>query len=88
MGRFDVVGPLGRGAAPTDVDAVLLCVPDGDIAGAAALIDPELLVGHCSGATRLDALAGHAEAFSLHPLMTVTGEGASFAGAGAAIAGS
>jgi predicted short-subunit dehydrogenase-like oxidoreductase (DUF2520 family) len=88
VGRFDVVGPLGRGAAPTDVDAVLLCVPDGEIASAAALIERDLAVGHCSGATGLDALAGHPEAFSLHPLMTVTGDGASFAGAGAAIAGS
>jgi predicted short-subunit dehydrogenase-like oxidoreductase (DUF2520 family) len=45
------------------------------------------LVGHCSGATRLDALAPH-EAFSLHPLMSVTPVGARFAGAGAAVAGS
>ncbi len=85
---FEVVGPLGRGAAPADVDAVLLCVPDGEIASAAALIDRDVVVGHCSGATGLEALAGHADAFSLHPLMTVTGKGAAFAGAGAAIAGS
>ena len=39
------------------------------------------LVGHCSGATGLDVLAPH-EAFSLHPLMTVTAQGAQFAGAG------
>jgi predicted short-subunit dehydrogenase-like oxidoreductase (DUF2520 family) len=64
----------------------LLCVPDAEIAAAAALIVPGPLVGHCSGATRLDVLAGH-EAFSLHPLMTVTADGADFAGAGAAIAG-
>jgi predicted short-subunit dehydrogenase-like oxidoreductase (DUF2520 family) len=87
-GTHDVVGPLGRGASPTDVDAVLLCVPDGEIAGAAALIDDDLLVGHCAGATGLDVLAGHPAAFALHPLMTVTREGAAFAGAGAAIAGS
>jgi predicted short-subunit dehydrogenase-like oxidoreductase (DUF2520 family) len=85
---FEVVGPLGRGASPEGVDAVLLCVPDGEIASAAALIESDLAVGHCSGATGLDALAGHPEAFSLHPLMTVTGAGAEFAGAGAAIAGS
>ena len=47
---------------------------------------PGPLVGHCSGATGLGALTPH-EAFSLHPLMTVTAEGADFAGAGAAIAG-
>ena len=47
---------------------------------------PGPLVGHCSGALGLDVLAGH-EAFSLHPLMTVTAEGARFAGAGCAVAG-
>lgn len=66
---------------------MLLCVPDEQIEAAAALIAPGPLVGHCSGATTLAPLAPH-EAFSLHPLMTVTPEGARFAGAGAAIAGS
>ncbi|MHB8690751.1 MAG: DUF2520 domain-containing protein [Solirubrobacteraceae bacterium] len=66
---------------------MLLCVPDGEIAAAASLITPGPLVGHCSGATGLDPLAGH-EAFSVHPLMTVTRDGAPFAGAGAAIDGS
>jgi predicted short-subunit dehydrogenase-like oxidoreductase (DUF2520 family) len=65
---------------------VLLCVPDGEIAAAAAAIAPGRIVGHCSGATTLDVLHPH-EAFSLHPLMTVTPDGAVFAGAGAAIAG-
>jgi predicted short-subunit dehydrogenase-like oxidoreductase (DUF2520 family) len=82
----DVDGPLPRGADGADSDAVLLCVPDGDIAAAASLIEPGRPVGHCSGASRLDVLAPH-ESFSLHPLMTVTAEGAPFAGAGAAIAG-
>ena len=45
------------------------------------------LVGHCSGASGLAPLRPH-EAFSVHPLMTVTGQGAQFTGAGAAIAGS
>jgi predicted short-subunit dehydrogenase-like oxidoreductase (DUF2520 family) len=81
-----VTGPLGRGAAPTGVDAVLVCVPDAAIAEAAALIPPGPLVGHCSGASGLGILAGH-EAFSLHPLMTVPETGATFAGATAAIAG-
>ena len=85
--RLSLIGPLGRGEAPRDVDAVLLCVPDDQIAAAAAGIAPGPLVGHCSGATGLDVLAPH-EAFSLHPLMTVTAHGADFAGAGAAIAGS
>ncbi len=85
----EVVGPLGRGPhVELDRSApILLCVPDAEIARAAARIDPGLLVGHCSGATTLAPLAGH-EAFSMHPLMTVTPDGADFAGAGAAVAGS
>src|SRR5205823_7210927 len=82
-----VLGPLGRGADGAGARAVLLCVPDQKIVAAAAAITPGPVVGHCSGATGLGALAPH-EAFSLHPLMTVTRSGARFAGAGAAIAGS
>lgn len=82
-----MIGPLGRGADGAGADAVLLCVPDAEIADAAALIPPGRLVGHCSGATGLGPLAPH-EAFSLHPLMTVTARGARLEGAGAAIAGS
>ena len=86
---FDVCGPLRRGADGRGADAVLLCVPDAEIAVAAAALrcTSGQLVGHCSGATGLDPLAGY-EAFSLHPLMTVTAQGATFAGAGAAVAGS
>jgi predicted short-subunit dehydrogenase-like oxidoreductase (DUF2520 family) len=84
---LEVVGPLGRGADASDADAVLLCVPDGEIAAAASVIAPRRLVGHCSGATGLEPLSPH-EAFSLHPLTTVSGSGTDFAGAGAAIAGS
>jgi predicted short-subunit dehydrogenase-like oxidoreductase (DUF2520 family) len=83
----EVSGPLGRRADGAGADAVLLCVPDAEIARAAAHIAPGPLVGHCSGATGLGELTPH-EAFSLHPLMTVTADGADFAGAGAAIAGS
>ncbi len=84
---YEVIGPLGRGADAAGADAVLLCVPDGQIAAAARVIAPGVIVGHCSGATGIGLLAPR-EAFSLHPLMTITPEGASFAGAGAAIAGS
>ena len=83
-------GPFGRGADPRDADAVLLCVPDAEIAAAAAAVGPGPLVGHCSGATTLQPLldAGH-EAFSMHPLMTVPRDRApQFEGAGAAVAGS
>jgi predicted short-subunit dehydrogenase-like oxidoreductase (DUF2520 family) len=83
---YRIEGPLGRGAAPTGADAVLLCVPDGEISPAAALVPIGPAVGHCSGATGLEPLARHVQAFSLHPLMTVTAGGARFAGAGAAVA--
>ena len=79
--------PLGRGAEAAHADVVLLAVPDGEISAAAAAVAPGRLVGHLSGATTLAPLAPH-EAFSLHPLMTVTAAGAEFAGATAAIAGS
>jgi len=85
-----VSGPLGRHEAPAEVDAVLLCVPDGEIAAAAQAVPEGLAVGHCSGATGLDVLADRApDVFSLHPLMTVTTEAGAttFAGAGAAVAG-
>jgi predicted short-subunit dehydrogenase-like oxidoreductase (DUF2520 family) len=81
-------GDRAGAAAPRSAEAVLLCVPDGEIAAAAARIAPGPLVGHCSGATALDVLSPH-EAFSLHPLMTVPPGGAPrFAGAGCAVAGS
>ena len=83
---YAVSGPLGRGADGLGADAVLLCVPDAEIARAAAAVAPGPPVGHCSGATGLSELRPH-EAFSLHPLMTVTAEGADFTGAGAAIDG-
>ncbi len=86
-GPWELLGPLGRGYDGTGAEIVLLCVPDGEIAAAAASVRAGPLLGHCSGATGLQPLSPH-EAFSLHPLMTVTAQGASFAGAGAAIAGS
>jgi predicted short-subunit dehydrogenase-like oxidoreductase (DUF2520 family) len=81
-----VRGPLGRGADPGDATVVLLCVPDGEIADAAAAIPRGPLVGHCSGATGLGVLSPH-EGFSLHPLMTVAAGAPPtiFAGAGCAV---
>ncbi|MDP9385887.1 MAG: DUF2520 domain-containing protein, partial [Actinomycetota bacterium] len=79
--------PLGRGASASGAGVVLLCVPDAEIASAAAAVEPAegRLVGHCSGATGLGVLAPH-EGFSLHPLMTVPGGagGDVLAGAGCA----
>jgi predicted short-subunit dehydrogenase-like oxidoreductase (DUF2520 family) len=70
---LDVTGPLPRGAVPANADVVLLCVPDGAIATAAAAVPRGPLVGHCSGATGLEVLSPH-DGFSLHPLMTVTAQ--------------
>jgi predicted short-subunit dehydrogenase-like oxidoreductase (DUF2520 family) len=81
---FELTGPLRRHESAAGSEVVLLCVPDREIAAAAAAIAPTAIVGHCSGATGLEPLAPH-EAFSLHPLMTVSHTGASFAGATAAI---
>jgi predicted short-subunit dehydrogenase-like oxidoreductase (DUF2520 family) len=83
---YEVLGPLGRGADGAGADVVLLCVPDQEIAAAAAAIRPGPPVGHCSGATGLEPLAPH-EAFSLHPLMSITPAGAELKGAGAAVDG-
>src|SRR3954447_4692714 len=82
-----VEGPLGRGADGGAAEVVLLCVPDAEIAAAAAAVAPRpgRTVGHCSGATGLQALAVHDHAFSLHPLMTVTAAGADLRGAGAGV---
>jgi predicted short-subunit dehydrogenase-like oxidoreductase (DUF2520 family) len=83
-----VSGPLGRGAESGAADIVLLCVPDREIAAAAAAIPVGPLVGHCSGIATLEPLLPH-EAFSVHPLMTVTHVRApDFHGAGCAVAGS
>jgi predicted short-subunit dehydrogenase-like oxidoreductase (DUF2520 family) len=81
-----VTGPAGRGESGTDAGVVLLAVPDAAIADAARAIAPGRIVGHLSGALDLTVLQPH-EAFSIHPLMTVTGAGASFAGVTAALAG-
>jgi predicted short-subunit dehydrogenase-like oxidoreductase (DUF2520 family) len=77
---IEVEGPLARGERPT-ADVVLLCVPDGEIAAAAAAVDARF-VGHTSGATPLDDVD-----FGLHPLQTVAGPETSFDGCGCAIAG-
>ncbi len=84
---IDTSGPLGRGADGGDADVVILRVPDGEIAEAAAAIAPRpgRFVGHCSRATTLAPLAPHT-GFSLHPLMSVPLDGASrLAGAASAI---
>jgi predicted short-subunit dehydrogenase-like oxidoreductase (DUF2520 family) len=90
---YHVGEPAGRGEVPAG-EAILLCVPDGEIRAAAeAVAGAAPLVGHTSGATPLTALeparrAG-AELFGLHPLQAVTRQGgASLHGCGCAVAGS
>lgn len=80
-------GPLGRGAVASDAAVVLLCVPDREIDAAAALIAPGALVGHVSASADIGLLKPH-ERFVMHPLLSVIGAGAQFAGATAAIDGS
>jgi len=88
---YRVEGPARRGEVPAGCHALILCVPDAEIAAAArAVAGAAPLVGHTSGATPLSAMEGAAEGlFGLHPLQTFTGqEGADgFAGVGCATAG-
>ncbi len=84
---YAVAGPFGRGEDVAAADVVLLCVPDREIATAAAsLRGAGALIGHTSGAT---ALAGSGVDFGLHPLRSFAGdEGAdAFTGVGCAVAG-
>ena len=93
--RIEVDGPVGRDAAPRG-DAVLLCVPDAEIAAAATAVAEAAtarLVGHVSGATPLSALAparrAGAEVFGFHPLQTFAdGAAPRLDGVGCAVAGS
>jgi predicted short-subunit dehydrogenase-like oxidoreductase (DUF2520 family) len=82
----DVRGPLGRGEPAVGGDVVLLCVPDREIAAAAASVAHGPLVGHVSASAPLDLLEPH-ERFSMHPLLSVVGAGAPFHGAYCAIDG-
>lgn len=85
----EVDGPVGRGEIPRGCDAILLTVPDAEIAAAAEVVTAAApFVGHTSGATPLSALL-HAgvPAFGLHPLQTFAHGEARLEGAGAAVAG-
>lgn len=84
---FAVAGPFGRDEQVAAADAVLLTVPDREIAGVAATVRPLApLLGHTSGATTLGDAGTD---FGLHPLRAFTGaEGAeAFRGISCAIAG-
>lgn len=82
-----VRGPLGRGADGKDATIVLLCVPEREIASACAALTRGPVVGHVSASAELALLEPH-ERFALHPLLSVVGPDARFAGATCAIDGS
>ena len=82
-----VRGPLGRGADAAGAAIVILCVPDREIAAASHVLSRNAIVGHVSASADLELLVPH-ERFTLHPLLSVVGAGASFAGAACAIDGS
>jgi len=82
-----VRGPLGRDSDSSDAALVLLCVPDREIASAAAAIAPGPIVGHVSASASLSLLEPH-ERFALHPLLSVAGGAGRFAGATCAVDGS
>ena len=84
---FTVLGPLGREDTVGDADVVLLCVPDSQVSLAASRIPAGPLVAHCSGALTLAPL-GTRDAFSMHPLLSVTKETTTFTGAGCAVSAS
>lgn len=82
-----VRGPLARGADAAGAAIVLLCVPDREIASASAAIAGGALVGHVSASADLALLSPH-ERFAMHPLLSVVGAGARFAGATCVVEGS
>jgi predicted short-subunit dehydrogenase-like oxidoreductase (DUF2520 family) len=82
-----VRGPLGRGADAAGAAIVVLCVPDREIGAASAAIAEGPIVGHVSASAELALLAPH-ERFVMHPLLSVVGAGARFAGATSAVDGS
>lgn len=59
--------------ATTDVDLVLLCVPDHAIDETARRLSvgPDTVVAHVAGSASLDVLAHHRRIGSLHPLLTM-----------------
>ncbi|PRZ42223.1 putative short-subunit dehydrogenase-like oxidoreductase (DUF2520 family) [Antricoccus suffuscus] len=75
-GGVRVAGPFGRDAVIGTPDAVVLCVPDDQIAVVApayAGIVP--LIGHTSGATPLSVIdAPGCAVFGIHPLQTFIGD--------------
>jgi len=65
---------IGRATPwPTDVEALLLTVPDRALPELAASLPAGRVVLHCSGAAEVDVLAPHHPRGSWHPLMSFPG---------------
>jgi predicted short-subunit dehydrogenase-like oxidoreductase (DUF2520 family) len=81
------IGPLGRDQTHEwqTGDVALLCVRDEQIAAVAMTIPSTALVAHTAGALGLGVL-GERDAFALHPLLSITADSTSFAGAACAVA--
>ncbi|RIJ70992.1 DUF2520 domain-containing protein [Nakamurella silvestris] len=83
-----VIGPLGR-QETAEAEIVLICVPDGEIAGVAAQFAGRCdFVGHVSGATPISRLAAAgAPMFGVHPAQSFAGDDppSRFQGVGSAI---
>src|SRR3954467_5925129 len=77
---------LRRNEPVPQVDVVLLCVPDGQIASAAQHVPGGPLLGHCSGATGPDLFARR-EARSLPRWVGGRGGGVASGGGGRGAAG-
>lgn len=59
-------------AAASDVDVVLVCVPDPAVAEVAAAVRPgPAVVAHVAGSLGLDVLAPHARRASVHPVVAL-----------------
>lgn len=86
LAGYEVSGPHGRGFTGDGSRLTLLCVPDGSIAEAAALVSDGSTLGHTSGATPVSVL-GDRPAFGLHPLMTFPGDEVELEGAWCAVSG-
>lgn len=71
--RTELVGRAGLADIDvSNVDLVLLTVPDGAIADVAAVVPScDAVVAHVSGACGLDVLAPHRRVGSIHPLMSL-----------------
>jgi predicted short-subunit dehydrogenase-like oxidoreductase (DUF2520 family) len=84
---LSVRGPLGRGADAAGASIAILCVPDREIEAAVRAVVPGPIVGHVSASADLALLVPH-ERFVMHPLVSVVGAGARFAGVTSAVDGS